>query len=299
MPDVLSAILRAASFVLLFQAAGVAIFIAVFGRLLGSSLQTIRRIGFWAALVAIPVVAGQQALEPARMAGDWSGMLDGALQAMAWNSSVGAAIVLRIAALIVLAARPARQLAMESPRPTTAGSGGSIARSALPLAGVLLAATSFTLTGHTVSHAFRWLSAPLLATHVIIVAFWFGSLLPLVIASKDEPSPVAAEIVERFSAIAIWVVPLILAAGVGMAVVLVPNLAVFARPYGELLIAKVALFTALMGLAALNKWRYGPAIAVGESGALAGFQRTVLTEYVFIIAVLCVTDVMTLLYSPE
>ena len=50
MPDVVSVILRALSFVLLFQAAGVAIFVAIFGRRLASSLVPVRRVGQAAAV---------------------------------------------------------------------------------------------------------------------------------------------------------------------------------------------------------------------------------------------------------
>ena len=53
MPDVLSVILRALSFVLLFQAAGVAIFVAIFGRWLASSQVSIRRLGQAAAIAGL------------------------------------------------------------------------------------------------------------------------------------------------------------------------------------------------------------------------------------------------------
>jgi putative copper export protein len=53
-----------------------------------------------------------------------------------------------------------------------------------------------------------------------------------------------------------------------------------------------------MLLAALNKWRYGPALA-GDDRARAAFQRTVAVEYVLICAVLMATAIMTTLFSPE
>jgi putative copper export protein len=65
-----------------------------------------------------------------------------------------------------------------------------------------------------------------------------------------------------------------------------------------MLIAKVTIFAVLMTLAALNRWRYGPALASTPSFALA-FQRTVAVEYVLICAVLTVTAIMTTLFSPN
>ena len=53
-----------------------------------------------------------------------------------------------------------------------------------------------------------------------------------------------------------------------------------------------------LALAALNKWRLGPALA-STSGAAATFQRVVGAEYLLICAVLVVTAVMTTFFSPE
>jgi putative copper resistance protein D len=92
-------------------------------------------------------------------------------------------------------------------------------------------------------------------------------------------------------------VPVILLAGIVMAVLLLPNLQALSEPYGELLIAKVAGFAALMGLAAANKWRFGPALVHGQSGLW--FRRSVAAEYMLIAAVLTITAVMTSFFSPE
>jgi putative copper export protein len=95
---------------------------------------------------------------------------------------------------------------------------------------------------------------------------------------------------------AAWVVPLILLAGIGLTAVLVPSLAVFRQPYGQLLLVKVSVFAVLMAMASLNKWRFGPACAEGDTAA---FKRIVVIEYVLICVVLAVTAAMTTFYSPE
>ena len=99
MPDVVSVILRALSFVLLFQAAGVAIFVAIFGRRLAGSAVPVRRVGQAAAAAAI--VLGRTALrmEAARMAGEMSGLWDPTLQEMAWHSPARAALICRLLGL--------------------------------------------------------------------------------------------------------------------------------------------------------------------------------------------------------
>jgi putative copper resistance protein D len=105
--------------------------------------------------------------------------------------------------------------------------------------------------------------------------------------------------VQQFSAHAIWLVPALLLAGIVLAVVLLPSVAALRQPYGELLIAKVLGFCALMPLAALNRWRFGPALQRGDLAAGRRFRRLVVAEFILLAAILCVTAVMTTFYSPE
>jgi putative copper export protein len=84
-----------------------------------------------------------------------------------------------------------------------------------------------------------------------------------------------------------------------MAVLLLPNLSALSQPYGELLIAKVVGFAALMGLAAANKWRFGPGLVSGTAQSGRWFRRSVAAEYVLIAVVLTITAVMTSFFSPE
>ena len=80
---------------------------------------------------------------------------------------------------------------------------------------------------------------------------------------------------------------------------LLPDLAALGSSYGRLLIVKVFGFTILMGLAALNKWRFGPALGRDDGRVVKAFQRSVLAELTLIVAVLCVTAALTTFYSPE
>jgi copper resistance protein D len=284
MTDVLSVILRALSFVLLFQAAGVAIFVALFGRRLASSRGAVHRLGQAAALAAIVLVAAHYALEPARMAGELSGMWDPALQGMVWHSPNRAALVCRLAGLLLIAIG----LQVAGPRSTIVAVGGAV-----------LATGAFTLTGHTSVNVHRGALAMLLMLHLLVVAFWFGALWPLYLASLRETPARASDIIERFTTVATWLVPVILLAGIVMAVLLLPNISALSEPYGELLIAKVVGFAVLMGLAAANKWRLGPALVHGPVQSGLWFRRSLAAESVLIAAVLTITAVMTSFFSPE
>jgi putative copper resistance protein D len=260
MTDVLSVSLRALSFILLFQAAGVAIFVALFGHRLASSRGAVLRLGQAAAIAAMLLAAAHYAVEAARMAGEMSGMWDPTLQGMMWHSPNRAALICRLAGLLLIAVG----LRGGGPRSTLAAAGGAV-----------LATGAFTLTGHTSVNAHRGALTALLMLHLLVVAFWFGALWPLHLASVRETPARASDIIERFTAVATWLVPVILLAGIVMAVLLLPNVSALSEPYGQLLIAKAVGFAVLMGLAAANKWRLGPALVHGPVQSGQWFRRSV------------------------
>lgn len=281
--DIISAFVRGLSFLALFQAAGVAIFVAIFGGRLTAARSAVLQTGFVSAIVGIILVPAHYGLEAARMAGELSGALDPSLQRLVLGSPMSTAAMLRWTGLALIAATIRR-----------GGKFGTV----LGVVGALAIVAAFSLVGHTAVDPQRpWLSG-LLSLHLAVVAFWFGALVPLFVVSREERSPVAAELVNDFSRIALWLVPTIFMAGVLMTAVLVDRWAVFCESYGVLLLVKIAGFTALMGLAALNKWRYGPTLS-SEAGAAVAFQRTVAVEYGLIVAVLIVTAIMTTFFSPE
>jgi copper resistance protein D len=228
-------------------------------------------------------VSAQYWLEAARMAGELSGAFDASLQRLVFDSPVSAAWMLRAVGLALIASSVRNESKLAA---------------VLGIVGAIASIQAFSLVGHTASdeeHA--WLSA-LLGIHLGVVAFWFGALLPLHIVSRTESAAVAADIVDDFSRLALWLVPAIFVAGVLMTAILVDRWSVFAQSYGVLLLTKVAGFALLMGLAALNKWRYGPALATTPCAAVA-FRRSVAVEYGLICTVLAATAIMTTFFSPE
>jgi putative copper export protein len=282
--DVLSVTLRALSFLTLFQAAGIAVFLALREQELPGTDGALRRIGAFAALVAGALLAAQYPLEAARMSGELDGVLDPNLQGIVMHSAVSVTLSWRLLGLLLIVGGLRR-----------AGTGGGIAG----VVGVVLLLASFTFVGHTSKDALRWLLSLVLLAHLSVVTFWYGALLPLYLVSSRETPQTAGRVVQRFSARAIWLVPALLLAGLILATLLLPSLAALRRPYGELLIAKVLGFSTLMPLAALNRWRLGPALQSGDPGAGRRFRQAVVAEFALLAAILCVTAVMTTFYSPE
>jgi copper resistance protein D len=282
--DVLSVTLRALSFLTLFQAAGIALFLAFREQELPHTERSLRRLGMIAALIAAAFLIAQYLLEAGRMSGALAGVLDPTLQGIVMRSGMSVTLAWRLLGLLLIVAALRRG-------GTSAGIAGVI--------GVVLLLAAFTFVGHTSKHAWRWLLSPLLLAHLSVVTFWYGALLPLYLVSSHEPPQTAGRVVQQFSARAAWLVPALLLAGLVLAAVLLPNLAALRRPYGELLIAKVVGFCALLPLAALNRWRFGPALQRGNLVAARRFRQTVAIEFALLATILCVTAVMTTFYSPD
>ncbi len=289
-PDQLSVVVRALAFVSLFQASGAVIFLALFGSRLAQAGHDIRRLGRDAALAGLLLLAAQRGLEGARMADGYAGLLDPALQRLAWSGSGGNAAVLQIIGLSLVAFGLARR---NLPPASVAG------------IGAVIAACAAALTGHTSEHSPRALLAALLCLHLLLVAFWFGALLPLLLCIRRETLREATVILQRFSAVAGTLVPWIGVAGLTMALILIPTPAGWRAVYGLLLLGKLGAFVLLLLLAAWNRWRAVPALAAGESSspstaltALTALRRTIAIEYALMVAVLSVTALLTSVYSP-
>ncbi|MTH61309.1 copper resistance CopC/CopD family protein [Paracoccus litorisediminis] len=116
---------------------------------------------------------------------------------------------------------------------------------ALIMAG-LAAATS----GHAATAAPQLLMRPAVALHVIAAAFWIGALVPL-LADLAQGGQGA---LRRFSVVIPWVLALLLASGVAIALVQLGHpAALWSTAYGRVLLVKLALVALLLLLAALNR----------------------------------------------
>lgn len=284
--DVLSVTLRALSFIAMFQAAGAALFVALFAAPLTATAGAIRRIAVISAIAGALFASAHYALEAARMSGDFAGVADASLQALVFHSSISTALALRLAGLALVAG------GLCTPRLSHSGV-------VLAIAGVLLIVGAFATVGHTTTHPEHGLSRVVLIAHLLAVAFWFGALIPLGLVSARESSAVAGEVIDAFSRLAAIIVPGLLLAGLTLAVFLSGSLAVLRTPYGRILLGKVAGFALLMVPAALNKWRLGPAIARGDARAALTFRRSLAIEYVLIAAVLALTAILTTFFAPD
>jgi copper transport protein len=155
--------------------------------------------------------------------------------------------------------------------------------SALALAGV---GFSLATSGHAATAPPEFLTRPVVFLHGTGVAIWLGALVPLV-AMLRGAGPVLP-IVNRFSRAAIPVVGVLALTGLVLATIQLESFAALVTTnYGIILSTKLALVAALLGLAALNRFRFTPALANSES-ATKPLVRSILLECALAAGILAV-----------
>lgn len=120
------------------------------------------------------------------------------------------------------------------------------------LASITLAA-GFALTGHTQALEQPGLAPWAAGLHVLIAAFWIAAPITLWPSASLSDQTVLTRS-ERFSRLALFIVPVLFAIGVWLAVLLAGSVnALLSSAYGQLLTAKLVVAGAALGLGAYNK----------------------------------------------
>jgi len=205
-----------------------------------------------------------------------------------WNTSVGTSMQLRLAGLLLaLALCRVRVPAGNSLLAVSLGYGLM----------VLLLSSSFAVVGHTVQ--LPGLVRVLLAVHLVFVAGWIGSLWLLLLACSVLPPQALLMLMYRFSRWAMSCVPLLGLAGVVLAYLLLGSVeALVTTSYGQLLLVKLMLFMLLLTLAAVNKYRWLPALEHSTEAAPL-LARSVRWELWLGLVVLGLTALLSGLLGPE
>lgn len=248
----------------------------------------VRRVTAHAALAALVLALLQVPVAAGNLGGDLASAIDPLLLTLVVKAPVGLAALVAAGGLALL-------LVVE--RMTIAVPG--VIR-ILPPAIVII---SMTLVGHATSRegATGVLTGVLLSLHLAGIGFWLAALLPLrrmCLAMADDSAPVAlaalAALAEEFGRLALVLVVMLLVAGVCYAALLVGSVAaLFGTGYGIALLAKVALVSGMLLLAALNRFRLVPALQAGETGAALRLRRSIEIEMLLAGGILLATSLLT------
>jgi copper resistance protein D len=137
--------------------------------------------------------------------------------------------------------------------------------------------------------------------HLVASGAWLGGFLPLwllfrlAIGQADQSFASAVQLAtHRFSTLGVLTVGTLLATGLVNTWVLVGSLsALFETTYGRLLLLKIALFVAMVGIAGVNRFRLRPRLPRRDS--LRGLARNVLVEVGLGLAVIAIVSVLGVL----
>lgn len=263
---------------------GSVIFLAIFGAQLAENerawLLGAARAFAIAALVAtiarLPILA-------AMLGGDWSGAWDTSDLQIVLEGSEGRAAIVRVVGLVVVAAST-----------FTFGF-----RQALALAGAVIAIVSFALTGHTGSLGMGIIPGLILAAHLLAIAYWLGALLPLFRLAASRDNVRVGALLRQFGRLAVGFVGTLVSVGLLLLWLLIGSVeALLTSDYGRLVLSKLAVVAALLGLAAINKLRLTPAVERSEPNAASRLRWSIAGEMLAVAAILVITATFTTVTGP-
>jgi len=173
----------------------------------------------------------------------------------------------------------------------------------LGLMAALALVASLAWTGHagaTVG-AMGYLHLAADALHLTAAAAWLGGLVPLILllaaTRRNNAIPLACDAVGRFSTLGIISVMTLILSGLINSAILVGSFrALITTSYGQLLLLKLALFTAMLALAAVNRLLLTPRLARHGDGALHGLTRNSSIELALGLAIFAIVGLLGTLH---
>lgn len=220
--------------------------------------------------------------------------------AMLWSMAVdtdpGKAWIVRMLALVLATGAVVQRNRHPFAAATGMSVAGAIALASLVWSGHAAATDGLAGTLHRLSDAL----------HLIAAGVWIGAIAAFLIllrarANALQPSrlALAARSLDQFARVGTICVLVIAATGLinlEMIVGIAQAGQTAGTTYGALLIAKLLLFSLMLGLAALNRWRLTPAFAATASDASAGaIRRSLMLEGLAAVAILALVAILGML----
>ncbi|MBS0298244.1 MAG: copper homeostasis membrane protein CopD [Proteobacteria bacterium] len=146
--------------------------------------------------------------------------------------------------------------------------------------------------------------------HLLAAGAWLGALVPLAMLARPEPGATPDAVAElarmlaRFSKVGYLAVATLVATGLVNAWLLVGSVeGLVATAYGRVLLVKLALFAAMLGFAAANRFKLTPALAglaYGDNARplLGRLRRHVMAEQALGLMILAAVSLLGTLAPP-
>lgn len=162
--------------------------------------------------------------------------------------------------------------------------GVKIAGRILAVVALMLAASSFTFSGHCSVADPRWLARVAIFLHSATLLFWIGSLPPLWQLCR---TPLKLRPLESFSRNIPFAFIMMIVAGFVLAVVELPALSqILSSLYGRILVVKIMFVAVLCVLAAYNRFWLTGATLAGDAVARRRLRRSIVFEIILAVAII-------------
>lgn len=239
--------------------------------------------GSIAALLQVPIEAGAMAES------GFMGMFDPFMLEIVWQSVIGDQATFRIPALII-ALISACMWNVKSDDNVAGYKNGAVI---LIMLGFI--AYSFTFTGHSANE--NGLVKSILTFHLIAIASWVGSLWPLYKSCTILSVHEVKRVMHLFGHLAIIVVFVLLISGLALLLNYLHSLsALFTSSYGQLILLKLLLVSAMLMMGAWHKLILVPRIT--QKQHVGTLKRSISVEMLIAAFVLITTSVFTTLVGP-
>lgn len=216
-----------------------------------------------------------------------SGMMDPFIMGVIWDSPVGDVALVRF--LTVAMAVITLLLFMQAKINTV------FTRFFLIIS-VGIGIYSFTLMGHVAEKGI--LGKFILSSHVAIMAWWFGSLVPLKLVTKNFSFVYTQEVMSRFGKTAGYFVTALILLGLYMAYEIFTKWEqIIGSIYGLTFLAKLMIVSLLLIVAARHKFLLVPKLSSNEG--LKKLEHSINTEIILACLLLIVTSSLTSVIGPD
>ncbi|KKL79842.1 hypothetical protein LCGC14_2010760 [marine sediment metagenome] len=240
-------------------------------------------LGFIAVILQVPIEAG--AIAESGVAG----MLDPFMQEIVWQSVIGEQALFRGAALFVA------MIVALNWRINIKHRFAVVINNTVMLVLLISIAYSFTFTGHSANE--NGLVKSILTFHLLAIASWVGSLWPLYKSCTILSVHEVKKVMHLFGHLAIIVVFVLLISGLALLLNYLHSLsALFTSSYGQLILLKLLLVSAMLMMGAWHKLILVPRIT--QKQHVGTLKRSISVEMLIAAFVLITTSVFTTLVGP-
>jgi copper resistance protein D len=249
-------------------------------------------LGFTASILGFYLQVGFLAEE------GFPGMFNDLYQGILWSSSVGHSTYVRSAGFAMVVVTVLIATHGRSAAKTFVGASRNLLAASTYLLGCAALLYSFTPVGHTA--VLHWTWCLTLALHLLLIAWWLGSLWPLLLSCSLLRSDQLHPVMHKFGQIASVLVLLLIACGSAVAFQLFNSPSeLISTNYGRAFLTKLLLVLGILLLALRHKVQLVPALIAGSERSAARLGKSIKLEMVIGIGILLVTAFLTTAVGPE